>query len=484
MNRRAGALVLRLGLGLLWTQSARAEGIGGVGPTLVAATAQDGSWAILCQARKDTDGDGRLSVTTSHGGSSGDQQQAYLVLGSGEGTPIDDFLGADPTGRRALIERNKRTFLIQPGLGPDLDLTRLGARGLLQFDESGERLAYAKPIDKKDRIVVRDLTTGREHMLDPGPGKLDSFSIEPGGSFLRASVFALRKGDIPWRTTASSSPRWCWTGFVSDSVRSSGTPPVTRLIPMAGGGAREIPDLIGVLGDAWLRRAAGGEILAERPGAAPQVLVPAACGGIVVARTPAPGTLLVACKKRGTPAPLEIYGSGDPRSVGATITPSTSDSLREVGRYLLVSGRDANDTIIDLTTSQIRHSPTYQMPIAHSGELALVQRGETLVVLSPQGDRVLGAIARYPLVLRAGSTVYVEPLVADLTTGTLVGTTPQRKPADPLAADTRGTILGLARDGRVLVGFGAMQGRWGFVPGPLEWLRPAPPPTPVGLDQP
>jgi hypothetical protein len=47
---------------------AAGAGVGTAGPASVAASAQDGSWVLLCQARRDTDHDGNISVRSGFNG--------------------------------------------------------------------------------------------------------------------------------------------------------------------------------------------------------------------------------------------------------------------------------------------------------------------------------------------------------------------------------------------------------------------------------
>ncbi len=468
--------MLRIALLLGLTSMAYADGVGMAGaPTRVIAAGIDGNWVVMCQARKDTDKDGRLAIRNGFNGTSGDEQHAYLIVGGGLGEQIDDFYGEDPTHRRALIIRKKRVVLIQPGLGKDIDLAALGAGGSIHFDGTGERLVFSRKRSGKEVIVIRDIPTGKERVLAPGPGKLDSFYTYPGDRWMEAMVFAMNKGDQPWRTTAEGGHGSCWTGYTSDSSVQSGTPPVRRYLSTDGKSpARELPDLVGIVGERLFRRTADGALASERPGEQPQTIVPAACGGRVIGMHD--GALVVACTKRGTPAPLEEYApDGTMRAINATITPSDADGTDDLGRFLLHTGRDANDTIIDLVTGKVHQSPEYQQHIALGADRAIVQRGEHLVVIEPTGDRVLGQIAKYPATIDVGTFTYVEPLVVERSGDTFVGIAPTRKSTDPMYADFQGTVMAVAKDGRILVGWGSDHGRWAWVPGPLEWIAPVKP---------
>jgi hypothetical protein len=119
-------------------------GVGTAGPATVAAAA-DGSWVVLCTY--------------------GDEQEAYLVVGTGPGARIDDVVGIDPSGERILLERK-----LHPGKGKDRDVSALGGVAFA----NGQELIYSKRAGNATRFVVRDLASGREHELDPGPGEVYS----------------------------------------------------------------------------------------------------------------------------------------------------------------------------------------------------------------------------------------------------------------------------------------------------------------------
>jgi hypothetical protein len=67
----------------------------------------------------------------------------------------------------------------------------------------------------------------------------------------------------------------------------------------------------------------------------------------------------------------------------------------------------------------------------------------------------------------------VDSLLVDLATGQLRGRTPTREPApaaERILPGSPASVMGLARDGRLLVGFSV--DRSGSVSGPLEWVPP------------
>jgi hypothetical protein len=72
------------------TGSARSDdpeiGIGTAHPILLEAYDRGGRWAVVCQAREDTDKDGAIRVVSGHHGAPSDELvRPYLVEGSGPG---------------------------------------------------------------------------------------------------------------------------------------------------------------------------------------------------------------------------------------------------------------------------------------------------------------------------------------------------------------------------------------------------------------
>src|SRR5262245_21873126 len=69
-------------------------------PLLVKRVAPDGSWVIGCEAREDTDHNGRIEAfSNEHGTLYGDRMRPYFVVGAGEGEAIDAFVDSDESGR-------------------------------------------------------------------------------------------------------------------------------------------------------------------------------------------------------------------------------------------------------------------------------------------------------------------------------------------------------------------------------------------------
>lgn len=142
---------------------------GTAAPYALIATSPDGRWGVVCQARHDTDGDGKVDVVYGlHGDLNGDAMAAVIVDATGRETPIDSVLATDPTGRYLAVELARAPVLIDTttwtqtplsGALPGFRLTG-GYRGW-SFDPTGQRLLFFR-----DRApMVRELATGAELLV-------------------------------------------------------------------------------------------------------------------------------------------------------------------------------------------------------------------------------------------------------------------------------------------------------------------------------
>src|SRR5262245_20937871 len=86
--------------------------VGTTGPYELRASPPDGRWLVVCQARTDSDHDGKLEVYWEiHGEAGGDQLIPYLVDDRGRETVLDNVLAVDPKGRYlAAIEHGAKVL--------------------------------------------------------------------------------------------------------------------------------------------------------------------------------------------------------------------------------------------------------------------------------------------------------------------------------------------------------------------------------------
>jgi hypothetical protein len=168
--------------------------IGTANPLLVQQIAPDGHWAVICQAREDTDGDGAINVHLGfHGDLSGDRMVPYLVQGTGAGTKIDFFIAADLAGRFIAFARGGHLVLLDTQRHREFDLTKSGRASTTRVDRPasidslGRRLAYWRDV-APPVVVVRDLGNGRERVIPVADGEPWAAALSPDGTVLRVST--------------------------------------------------------------------------------------------------------------------------------------------------------------------------------------------------------------------------------------------------------------------------------------------------------
>jgi hypothetical protein len=148
--------------------------IGTAHPVMVKQIADDGSWLVACEARRDTDGDGKIRVSYGfHGRTYGDDLEPYLIIGSGPGTRIDAFVSQSDDGRWVAVIRGGKLVLIDTTAHTELVVSGADTRDdgdpysvarAANISGDGTRMTYFR----SDRLVIRELATGRERSVELG----------------------------------------------------------------------------------------------------------------------------------------------------------------------------------------------------------------------------------------------------------------------------------------------------------------------------
>ncbi len=165
--------------------------LGTVSPGAACAVDPERRWAAIYEARKDDDGNGKLEVPST--GFDGDELSQYLVLGSGPGTPIDDFIGADPLGRWIVVAKDMCVYLVDAESGKATALKGAdgrpgdpvsGGHRAASFSPDGKNMVYLKSEGDRATVVRRELATGREQRIDPGRGDLNGVFFDASSRFV------------------------------------------------------------------------------------------------------------------------------------------------------------------------------------------------------------------------------------------------------------------------------------------------------------
>ena len=169
--------------------------VGTAHPIVIEAVARDGAWVVICQARKDTNGDGEIEVNVGyHGDTWGDSFEPYVVRGAGEGEPIDSLVGYTRDGRWLVALRagelavlDVTTGLWQELPGADVrdDGVPLGPSRVASVARGGDVMTYFRD---DETIVIRELSSGAEKVVKVPGARVWRVELEPSGLWARAYV--------------------------------------------------------------------------------------------------------------------------------------------------------------------------------------------------------------------------------------------------------------------------------------------------------
>jgi hypothetical protein len=326
-------------------------------PILVEAAAPDGRWLSVCQARRDTDGDGAVDVLFGHHGEAlGDKMVPYLIVGGGAGHRFDELIGHSPAGRYVALREGDCLELVDTVEGTsttlaDADLRdpqpALGPHRGVSFDGADRRMLYLRATEGGDLVVVRDLKTGRETEIAPGAGLIARAELDPEGESVL--VDAAIGEDLPQLATTLAR-RTCRGPAASYSVFGSDQPPpviVRRIAPAGGGRVREVPGLIRSFGGDLLIRAPDRSLVLEGPHGGRRTIVPANCNATVSHLDAGRHLVLFACESDADQygkAPLSVYHDGRTTKLNAL------EDVEDEDHWTQTTGRYAHvyDALIDL----------------------------------------------------------------------------------------------------------------------------------------
>jgi hypothetical protein len=464
-------------------------------PSILEAADPAGRWIVVCQARADTDGDGRILALFDdhHGAPYGDDVVPYLVIGGGEGTAIDTLLGVDPRSRFVVGRPKGRVTLYDTRTGAVTDLTpKPDAEGettsvepWASFDDAGRRLLTARVrVRGKDavaRLVVRDLETDVETSIEPGPGLLVRASLSGDGASILASVVTSDTdgdGEIePPKEHSTFYEGGCGGPAKAGSfLGRSGDRPSPRVLAVDGSLRRDVPGFARFVGRRWVRRLDDGSLVLEGVGE-PTTIATAAMKAKVLASDDATATVLFASSVAEEAVPVFAAGPSGVREVGVRVRVDARhrEARRPPARVTPIVDSDEG-TAFDWSKGV--PVPARGRFVTSEGPHVLVLRGEGLVVLDVDAGtetHLSGTIDRfYGDVWQAGSFAAMNGLVIDLVRAKVVGTYPfpRRHAIGPeWALRDDGALLRSGRGGPVT------GGTWGVsLPrGPLRWEMPAPP---------
>jgi hypothetical protein len=451
--------------------------VGTAHPTTVEDTAPDGSWVVLCQARRDTDGDGRIEINLGyHGDTYGDALRPYLIVGSGEGEAMDAWVGSDPTGRWVAMIQGGKLVLVDTRSGARTDLSARGASAkddanpfgphrAASFDRTGERMVYIKDAGGgRETVVVRSLATGDEVEIDPGPGLLWRADLAGDGRWVRLYMVA-RDTDGDGKLTlpvvmTSLSDRACRGPIMSYSTQGmQGDAPEERLVPAAGGAPVAGDDVVTPLGAGLVRRVNGALVL-EDAGGQKLELAPAACAARVFWVDHARELVLAACSSGGPQVAVQALGRAGARDTAWRTAPPGEDEILSWPGSGWALVRSDPGALVALDGPHVVATAD-EDPLALHERWAITRRGNEVRAWDATTGQVTVLAPGGEVEAVSGPVLAVGGVVVDASTGKTLGR-------------YDGTAVAVARDGRVLVWAGEEPKgeRPGIPSGPLAWVAP------------
>jgi len=206
--------------------------IGTPHPVLLQEVAEDGSWLVICQARKDTDRDGTIEVGVGfHGNVWGDAMRPYVVFGSGDGVEIERLVTRDQDDKQLVYVRGGRLYL-SDATGHATALRDADVRDdavpsaearPATMTADGTRMLYFRH-GKKDQIVIREIASGSERIVDVDH-PIWRASIALDGHWAR--IAAMRRGaSFPIAQTDEAGGACHGRALASSDAGLAGDPPI------------------------------------------------------------------------------------------------------------------------------------------------------------------------------------------------------------------------------------------------------------------
>ncbi len=370
--------------------------IGGATPLVFEAAGRDASWVATCVAGADTDGNGKLEVSIGPSGElGGDALASMLVIGDAAPTAIDELAAFDDTGRWLVVKRAGKLVLIDAHAGTETTLegadarddgTPYAAHRAVSFDAQGSRLMFVRRRAPRSDVVVRDLATGKEAHVDPGPGKLWRAELSPDGQLVVLHMIVNdtnKNGRLGWPVPERKKNDWRCHAPVAgyNAWLDRGDTPVVAVAPSSGGTARAVPGFVAPFGTAVLVRDENDRLLLDRGSGARVELADAKCFARVLHADPSRGLVVAACSGAKLRPPVELLGVGLRQSTGFDLGAADADSWPDAAPERLFAFHPGTDTaLIDLDRKRVEVLNKDDRVAATWGARALLIRARSLVV--------------------------------------------------------------------------------------------------------
>lgn len=279
---------------------------------VVGAASPARNWIVSCEARRDSDGDGRLEVRVGpHGELLGDALDPLLIEHDGRETPIDQFLGNDPSGRYVAYRSATSSWLLDTTTRHRVNLTDHGldtrddARSYtthraLSFDPFGRTLAYLRRHTDRQSLVLRELASGGEDEFPLEATVVGRIAFEPDGRFIRVDLVTRDSngnGRVQWPYPEARGKRgpcpgpipqfnvWQWPG-------DDASP---HLFDIAAGQLRHVEGFVMTVGGGVITRKDNRELWLEQSNGESRRISSEKCSGRVLHVDAEQGAVLFGC---------------------------------------------------------------------------------------------------------------------------------------------------------------------------------------------
>lgn len=269
-------------------------GLAGVNtPVAWIASGNGGHWTALCEAPKDTNGDRKLEVEVGpHGELRGDALVQVLYVGKVRHV-IDEFAGADPTGRYVAYVSNAELLLLDIDAGSrihfqdaDTRATRASFQPLrsVAFSDDGKQLAYLRG-GATPSLIVHELPSHAERAYALTGGSPYRIRFAPGGRFLRVETprrDTNKNGRLDWLHAARKDPPRCPSPIATYDVwQFPGDEPESDLLDLQTGKLFTPEGFVVASGSVIVKRTDDRRLTAETPGRPPWSVSSSECNGRV-----------------------------------------------------------------------------------------------------------------------------------------------------------------------------------------------------------
>ncbi len=267
---------------------------GTASPTLIRAYDKQERWMALCQARQDTDGDGKIEIHSGHHGDLyGDAMKLYVIIGGGNGTEADYFVGRSDSGRYFSVIKNNKLVVVdgQTGVEQELagaDIEPDGRPGAPHRAGvwAKERFIYIRH-GKTDGIVVHDPATHAEREL-PMTERVWRMEADAERIILVATIPP--KEAFPSMRTTLAGGECLGPPMSYSTYGQSGPKPTLRYIDLDTGKEAKGDGIVATIGQTLVRAPKDGALYLDN-----DQIAPPTCAPQVLAVMPSPPRVIAIC---------------------------------------------------------------------------------------------------------------------------------------------------------------------------------------------